>query len=264
VIRKTSPGPWAGSPITRARGIYAKLHSGSFSERKIAVFWQNDDAGKDPVQGLKDGLGAKASMIIADKSYEVSEPHHRFPDRPPCTIRAPTSSSPGQHRRIGAGDPEGRRTRLETEILPRQHRNLGRLRSQARRPRNAQGIISTAYLKDPTDPTWKDDPAPRSGLHSWTNIIRMATRPMQQRLWLCHGADDVQVLKQCGDNLTPRNVMKQAASLKNFLNRHDAARESWSTPGRRFLSDRADAVDEIRGRELAFVRRCHHPEKSAI
>ena len=61
--------------------IYAKYILENFPNSKIAVFWQNDDAGKDQVKGLRDGLGDKASMIIADKSYEVSDPSIDFADR---------------------------------------------------------------------------------------------------------------------------------------------------------------------------------------
>jgi len=82
---------------------------------------------------------------------------------------------------------------------------------------NSKGIISTAYLKDPTDPLWKDDP----GIKTWlafmdkyfpdgdkTNINNIYGYATAQTM--------VQVLQQCGDNLTRENVMKQAASLKDF------------------------------------------------
>ena len=82
---------------------------------------------------------------------------------------------------------------------------------------NSKGIISTAYLKDPTDPTVEG----RSGhqelarLHGQifpdgdkTNVNNLYGYATAQTM--------VQVLKQCGDNLTRENVMKQAASLKNF------------------------------------------------
>ena len=54
--------------------IYARYILDNFPNAKIAVFWQNDDSGKDQFKGLRDGLGDKASMIIADKSYEVTDP----------------------------------------------------------------------------------------------------------------------------------------------------------------------------------------------
>src|SRR6202008_1315044 len=69
--------PWTmgWQPNYQSEGrIYAKYILEHFPDSKIAVFWQNDDAGKDQFKGLKDGLGDKVSMIIADKSYEVSDP----------------------------------------------------------------------------------------------------------------------------------------------------------------------------------------------
>src|ERR1019366_7323830 len=69
--------PWTmgWQPNFQSEGhIYAKYIMEHYPNGKIAVFWQNDDAGKDQFKGLKDGLGDKASMLIADKSYEVSDP----------------------------------------------------------------------------------------------------------------------------------------------------------------------------------------------
>jgi len=54
--------------------IYAAYILKNFPNGKIAALWQNDDAGKDQMKGLRDGLGAKAGMIIADKTYEVADP----------------------------------------------------------------------------------------------------------------------------------------------------------------------------------------------
>ena len=83
---------------------------------------------------------------------------------------------------------------------------------------NAKGMLSTFYLKDPTDPTWKDDP----GFKEWIAFMdkyypgrrqdRSASRSTATRV----AQTMVQVLKQCGDDLTRENVMKQAASLKDF------------------------------------------------
>jgi ABC-type branched-subunit amino acid transport system substrate-binding protein len=69
--------PWTMGfqPNYQSEGrIYAKYILDHFPDSRIAVFWQNDDAGKDQFKGLKDGLGDRAGMIIADKSYEVSDP----------------------------------------------------------------------------------------------------------------------------------------------------------------------------------------------
>src|ERR1700743_3229340 len=72
---KNFPWTMGFQPNYQSEGhIYAKYILEHYPNSKIAVFWQNDDAGKDQFKGLKDGLGDKASMIIADKSYEVSDP----------------------------------------------------------------------------------------------------------------------------------------------------------------------------------------------
>src|SRR5437763_4915322 len=72
---KNFPWTMGSQPNYQSEGrIYAKYIIDHFPNGKIAVFWQNDDAGKDQVKGLRDGLGAKAGMIVAEKSYEVSDP----------------------------------------------------------------------------------------------------------------------------------------------------------------------------------------------
>src|SRR6201990_2194197 len=72
---KNFPWTMGFQPNYQSEGrIYAKYITDNFPNGKIAVFWQNDDAGKDQFKGLKDGLGDKVGMIIADKSYEVSDP----------------------------------------------------------------------------------------------------------------------------------------------------------------------------------------------
>src|SRR4051812_19646996 len=72
---KNFPWTMGWQPNYQSEGrIYAKYILENFPNGKIAVLWQNDDAGKDQFKGLKDGLGEKVGMIIADKSYEVSDP----------------------------------------------------------------------------------------------------------------------------------------------------------------------------------------------
>ena len=83
---------------------------------------------------------------------------------------------------------------------------------------NAKGIISTAYLKDPTDPTCgRRIRRSRRGRPSWTSIIPDGDKTNNNNVYGYATAQTmVQVLKQCGDDLTRENVMKQAANLKNF------------------------------------------------
>ena len=99
--------------------IYAEYIMKNFPNSKIAVLWQNDDAGKDQFKGLRDGLGDKASMIIADKSYEVSDPTINSQIVALQRFRRRHLHLLGGAEGIGAGDPQGRRIGLEAEILPR-------------------------------------------------------------------------------------------------------------------------------------------------
>ena len=137
---KNFPWTMGFQPNYQSEGrIYAKYILDKFPNGKIAVFWQNDDAGKDQFKGLKDGLGDKANMIIADKSYEVSDPTIDSQIVALHDSGADIFFSWAAPEGLGAGDPEGRRARLEAEVLPGQHRDLGRLGAQARRARLFQG-----------------------------------------------------------------------------------------------------------------------------
>jgi ABC-type branched-subunit amino acid transport system substrate-binding protein len=207
---------WQPNYQSEAR-IYAKYILDNYPNGKIAVLWQNDDAGKDLFKGLKDGLGDKASMIIADKSYEVSDPTI---DSQIVALQlsgadiffswAATKGSAQAIRKVGE---LGWKPLF---FLP----NVATSVAAVLKPAGleySKNVISTAYLKDPTDPKWKDD----AGTKTWlafmdkyypdgdkTNANNVYGYVLAQNL--------VQVLKQCGDDLTRQNVMKQAANLKDF------------------------------------------------
>ena len=215
---KNFPWTMGFQPNYQSEGrIYAKYIRDKFPDSKIAVFWQNDDAGKDQFKGLKDGLGDKAGMIIADKSYEVSDPSidsqivalHDSGADIFFSWAAPKGSAQAI-RKVG-----------ELGWKPKFFlANTATTVASVLKPAGleyANGIISTQYLKDPTDPTWDKDPAvvkwrgfmdkyyPDGDKANFNNVYGYVQSEAM-----------VQVLKQCGDNLTRENVMKQAASLKNF------------------------------------------------
>ena len=212
--------PWTmgWQPNYQSEGrIYAKYILDHHPNAKIAVFWQNDDAGRDQVKGLRDGLGAKASMIIADKSYEVSDPSidsqivalHDSGADTFFTWAAPKGAAQAI-RKVGelGWKPTFFLANVSTSV------------AAVLKPaglENAKGIISTAYLKDPTDPAWKDDP----GVKAWQAFMDKyypgGDKLNSNNIYGYAVAQTmVQVLKQCGDNLTRENIMKQAASLKDF------------------------------------------------
>ena len=197
--------------------IYAKYILKNYPNAKIGVLYQNDDYGKDYLKGLKDGLGSKTSMIVLEESYEVSEPTI---DSHIVKLKA---SGADVFVNITTPKFAAQAIKKNAEIgwkpvhfLNNVSASVGSVLKPAGFE-NAQGIISSAYLKDPTDPQWKNDP----GMKAWNEFLdkyypeaNRADGGVMFGYTVAQGL--VQVLKQCGDNLTRENVMKQAANLKNL------------------------------------------------
>ena len=198
--------------------IYAKYILKEKPNAKIAVLYQNDDYGKDYLKGFKDGLGAKgASMIVIEESYEVSEPT--------IDSHIVKLKSTGADVFINITTPKfaAQAIKKNAEIgwkplhfLNNVSASIGSVIKPAG-PENAQDIISSQYLKDPTDAQWKDD----AGMKAW-NVFLDKYYPEANRAdasvifgyTVAQGL--VHVLKACGDDLTRENVMKQAANIKNL------------------------------------------------
>ncbi|PJG54980.1 branched-chain amino acid ABC transporter substrate-binding protein [Bradyrhizobium forestalis] len=198
--------------------IYAKYILKNNPNAKIAVLYQNDDYGKDYLKGFKDGLGAKAaSMIVMEESYEVSEPTI---DSHIVKLKA---TGADVFFNITTPKFAAQAIKKNAEIGWKPLHFLNNVSAQIGsviKPagfENAQGIISSIYLKDPTDPQWKDDPA----IKAWNEFLdkyypdaNRADFNVMYAYIVSQGL--VQVLKACGDNLTRENIMKQAAGIKDF------------------------------------------------
>jgi ABC-type branched-subunit amino acid transport system substrate-binding protein len=198
--------------------IYAKYILKEKPDAKIAVLFQNDDYGKDYLKGLKDGLGAKASsMIVAEESYETTEPSV---DGHIVKLR-----SSGADIFVNITTPkfaaQAIKKMAEIEWKPLHFlNNVSASVGSVIKPagfQNAQDIISAAYLKDASDPQWNNDPGMK-GFYAFLAKDFPEGDRLDQGTVVGYGVAQtlVQVLKQCGDNLTRENVMKQAASLKGF------------------------------------------------
>src|SRR6202050_2726636 len=215
---KNFPWTMGFQPNYQSEGyIYAKYIRDHYPNSKIAVLWQDDDAGKDQFKGLKDGLGDKVNMIIADKSYEVSDPSidsqivalHDSGADIFFSWAAPKGSAQAI-RKVGelGWKPKFFLANTATTI------------ASVLKPAGleySKGIISTSYVKDPTDPVWKDDP----GVKKWAAFMDKYypdgdKANANNAYAYVESQAMVQVLKQCGDDLTRDNIMKQATSLKNF------------------------------------------------
>lgn len=198
--------------------IYAKFLLKEKPDAKIAIFYQNDDFGKDYLNGLKKGLGAKAaSMIIMEESYEVSEPSvdsHivKIKAANPDVIVIVTTVKAGAQSLRKSGEIGWKPLQIIV--------NGASFVGSVMRPagfENAQGVLSAAYAKEGGDLQWNDDP----GMKKWSEFLDKYMPGVDKTDGLIvhgYGAAQtlVKVLEMCGDDLTRANVMKQAANLKDF------------------------------------------------
>jgi branched-chain amino acid transport system substrate-binding protein len=213
--------PWTMGyqPNYQSEGqIYAKYILKNKPDAKIAILYQNDDYGKDYVKGLKDGLGAKAtSMIVAEDSYETTEPTI---DSHMIKLKA-SGADVFFDVAIPKFAAQAIKKAAEIEWKPLHIlNNVSSSISATIKPAgvaNSQGIISSAWIKDPTDPQWKDD----ADIKGWNAFLdKYYPEANRTDANVIYGYTVAQtmahVLKQCGNDLTRENIMKQAASLHDF------------------------------------------------
>ncbi len=198
--------------------IYAADILKNHPNAKIGVLYQNDDYGKDYLKGFVDGLGAKAkTMIVKEVSYETSEP---TVDSQIVTLKG---SGADVFFNITTPKFAAQAIRQAYDIgwHPVQYlNNVSNSTGAVLKPagfEKAKGIISTVYLKDPTDKQWDNDPA-MIKFKEWLKKSLPGADPADGNNVYGYTVAQtlVHVLKQCGDDLTRENVMKQAASIKNL------------------------------------------------
>ena len=197
--------------------IYAAYILKNKPDAKVAVMYQNDDFGKDYLKGLTDGLGTKVSMIKARASYETTDP---TVDSQIIQLQAS-----GCDLLVTVAIPKFGSLVIKEmaninwkplHILNGIASSLGATLKPAGFE-NAKGIISDTSFKDPTDPQWQSD----AGYKQWSAFMDKyypdGDKTDNQCIYGYSIAQTtVQVLKQCGDDLTRANVMKQCASMHNF------------------------------------------------
>jgi len=230
--------PWSmgWQPTFRAEGrIYANYIQAAYPKRKIAMLWQNDQFGRELFQGLQEGLGDLARMIVADTTLDLSD----------------SSSLDDQIGVLKSSGAEILVFDLAPAVAAQALRKMAELAwrsiyllvnasasiASTLRPaglQNASGVISTSFLKDASDPAWKDDPA----MKAWSSFM--------DKYYPDGDKDDInavfgyaaaetlfQVLTQCGDDLSRENVMRQATSLRGY-------QSSVALPGITFNTGPAD------------------------
>ena len=230
--------PWSmgWQPTFRAEGrIYANYIQAAYPERKIAMLWQNDQFGRELFQGLQEGLGDLAKMIVADTTLDLS-------DSSSLEEQIDVLKSSGAEILVFDLAPavaaQALRKIAELDWRPVEVLvNASASIASTLRPaglQNASGVISTSFLKDASDPAWKDDPA----MKAWSSFM--------DKYYPDGDKDDInavfgyaaaetlfQVLGQCGNDLSRENVMRQAASLRGY-------QSSVALPGITFNTGPAD------------------------
>ncbi len=226
--------PFAPPNYRTEGGIYGKYILANKQDAKIAVLYQNDDLGKDLLQGLKDGLGAGASTrVIATATYEVTDPKIQIHRSWRC------KRSESADTLLTAATPkfaaQSIRTVYDIGWKPMHFLDYaGNAVSAALKPagfEKAVGIISTTYLKDPTDPRWQDDPGYKDWLAWMTKYNSDAdVTEVYNVVGYSSAMLLVQVLKECGNDLSRENIMKHATSLHDVRLPMPRSPASSSTP----------------------------------
>jgi branched-chain amino acid transport system substrate-binding protein len=216
---KNFPWTMGWQPNYQSEGrIYAKYVLEHQPNGKIGVLYQNDDYGKDLLKGIKDGLQGKIA-IVSEQAYETTDP----------TINSQMISlkTSGADILFNVATPkfaaQAIRKAAELDwhplhILNNVSNSVGSVLQPAGLE-NAKDLLSTHYIKDPTDPAWKDD----QNFKDWQAFMEKyfpdGDRTSSFTVYgyaVAHTM--VYVLERCGDDLTRANVMKQAASLKDLSN----------------------------------------------
>jgi branched-chain amino acid transport system substrate-binding protein len=198
--------------------IYAKYILEKHPTGKIGILYQNDDYGKDYLKGFKDGLGDKAkTMIVSELPYETTDP---TVDSQIVNLKAS-----GADIFFNITTPKFAAQAIKkaadigwkpVHILNQVSSSVGAVLKPAG-VENSVGILTTGYLKDQTDPQWKDDAGFKAFIAFMDKYYPEGDKTSSFTGYGYSVAQTlVQALKQCGDNLTRENVMKQAASLKDL------------------------------------------------
>jgi ABC-type branched-subunit amino acid transport system substrate-binding protein len=197
--------------------IYAQYLLKNKPNAKIAILYQNDDYGKDLLKGVKEVLkGPNAKMIVAEATYEVTDP---TVDSQILTLKAsgadtfinvatPKASAQAIRRAFDSGW-------KPLQLVNNVGASIGSVLAAAGLEKSI-GVMTVNYYKDPNDPQWKDDPAMLEWRAFMGRYYREGNVNDPTNIYAYLGAQMmVQVLKQAGNDLTRENVMRQAANLKN-------------------------------------------------
>jgi ABC-type branched-subunit amino acid transport system substrate-binding protein len=207
--------PWSISwyPSTAGEAnLYAKFVLKNYPNAKIALLSQNDDSGKDQVRLFKNELGEKASMIVAERSVDISDPTIDSQ-----IVFLKDSGADLLYSVVGPKPAVQSAKKVKELGWKPVYLQAGATANLGSALEFADGVITASFTKQPNDSRWQDDPDVREYLAILNKSAPNIDKNSSLALWGYTAAQAmVQVLKQCGDNLTRENVMKQTLNLKNF------------------------------------------------
>jgi len=204
-------------PFRYEARLYARYALAKNPKTKFAVISQNDDFGRDYLLGLKDVLGDKYDSLVTAATYEVSDPT--------IDSQIVKLKSSGADVFVIAATPKfaAQSIRKAYEIGWRPMTFLSNVAvwvSSVMQPAGLEagvGILSTAYVKDPDDPAWKDDAGVKAWREFMTKYIPDADQHDTNYVNAYNSAMALEaVLKACGDDLSTENILKQAYGIKNL------------------------------------------------
>jgi len=215
---KAFPWTMGWQPSFRAEGrIYANYIQAFYPQRNIVALWQNDQFGRDLFKGIQEGLGNLTRLIIVDVAFDMSD---EFIDGHVSILKR-SGAEIFVFAGVSATASHVIRLAAETHwhpvfLLNDAAASIGTALNPAG-IENSAGAISATFLKDPSDPAWKDDPAIKNWLSFMDKYYPSGDKGSSAALYGYAAAETlVQVLKQCGDDLSRENVMRQAASLRDY------------------------------------------------
>jgi len=193
--------------------IYAKHMLANVKDAKVAVLMQNDDYGKDYYEGFKDGLGKEANRIVKHVTYEVTDP------TVDSQIIQLKDSGANVFFNIATPKFAAQAIRKAADIgwKPAHYiNNVSASVASVMKPggfENAQGIITAAYLKDPTDKQWDNDDEMKTW-RAWMDKYMPGANKTDANYVFAYSVSFLmhKTLEKCGNELTRANVMKQAAN----------------------------------------------------
>jgi ABC-type branched-subunit amino acid transport system substrate-binding protein len=212
--------PWTmgWQPSFREEGrIYANYIQALYPGKKIVALWQNDYFGREVIKGMEDGLGDVARMIRVGIAYDLADEH--------LATHVSILKQSGAEILVFAGVPKNaaKVIRMAADLNWHPVFIMNQLASsiadglQPAGPENALGVVTAAYLKDADDPAWKDEQA-NDDWQTFLGKYHKAGGEGEGAAMFGYAAAETlaQVLKQCGNDLSRENVMKQAAALKDY------------------------------------------------